>query len=103
MQSASNRVAGWYIFNSKKILECLAMKDAGKFDGHLVYFTSISYILWTFGIFVVILVHFSSFGMLCQEKSGKQWKKNLCAAFSPDFGSSSNFYFTTRVTRLGEF
>jgi hypothetical protein len=46
------------------------MKDAGKFNGHLVYFTSISYILWTFGIFVVIFVYFSSFGMLCQEKSG---------------------------------
>jgi hypothetical protein len=28
-----------------KILECLAMKDAGKFYDHLVSFTAISYIL----------------------------------------------------------
>jgi hypothetical protein len=29
------------------ILECLAMKDVGKFNGHLVYFTAIWYILWS--------------------------------------------------------
>jgi hypothetical protein len=27
------------------------MKDVGKFYGHLVNFTAVSYILWTFGIF----------------------------------------------------
>jgi hypothetical protein len=32
------------------ILECLAMKDAGKFYGHLEYLTVIWYILWQFGI-----------------------------------------------------
>jgi hypothetical protein len=30
----------------KLCTECLAMKDVGKFNGHLVYFTIISYILW---------------------------------------------------------
>jgi hypothetical protein len=44
------------------------MKNAGKFYGHLVSFTAISYILWP--LFVVILVYFYSLGMLCQEKSG---------------------------------
>jgi hypothetical protein len=35
-----------------KILECLAMKDAGIFYVHLVYiFTAIWYILWLSGIF----------------------------------------------------
>jgi hypothetical protein len=48
------------------------MKDVGKFYGHLVYFTAISYILWPFGIFYG---HFGTyisphFGMLYQEKSG---------------------------------
>jgi hypothetical protein len=38
-------------------LECLEIKYAGKLYAHLVYFTAILYI-------------FSSFGMLCQEKSG---------------------------------
>jgi hypothetical protein len=35
----------------KKFLKCLAMKGVGKFNSQLVYFTVISYILWTFGIF----------------------------------------------------
>jgi hypothetical protein len=46
------------------------MKDVGKLYGHLVYFTAIWYILWPFGTFLVILVYFSRFGMLYQEKSG---------------------------------
>jgi uncharacterized membrane protein YagU involved in acid resistance len=50
-----------------QILECPAMKDVSKFYGHVVYFTSISYILWPFG---AILVYFFRFGMLHQEKSG---------------------------------
>jgi hypothetical protein len=44
------------IFSKQKsqfgyILEWLALKDVGKFYGHLVYFTAISYSLWPFGIF----------------------------------------------------
>jgi hypothetical protein len=56
--------------NFGQILECLAMKDVGKFYSHLVHFSAISYILWPFGIFVVILVYFSRFGILYEEKSG---------------------------------
>jgi hypothetical protein len=41
-----------------KNLECLAMKDVGKFNSQLVYFTGISYIVCTFGIFCD---HFSKF------------------------------------------
>jgi hypothetical protein len=67
------------------ILEGLAMKDVGVFDGHLVYvfyghyiyFMNIWNILWLFGIFVPILVYFPqfwyifpNFGILYQEKSG---------------------------------
>jgi hypothetical protein len=29
----------------------LAMEDVGIFNGHLVYFTAIWYILWLFGVF----------------------------------------------------
>jgi hypothetical protein len=32
-----------------KIMSYKAMKDVGKLYSHLVYFTAISYILWTFG------------------------------------------------------
>jgi hypothetical protein len=34
------------------------MEDVGKFYGHLVYFASIWYILWPFGIFYGYLVLF---------------------------------------------
>jgi hypothetical protein len=53
-----------------KILEGLAMKDAGIFYGHLVYFATILYILWPFVVFCNYLVSFSHFGMLYQDKSG---------------------------------
>jgi hypothetical protein len=45
-------------------------EKTGKFYGHLVYFTAIWYIAFSFGVFVAIWVYFSSFGMLYQEKSG---------------------------------
>jgi hypothetical protein len=53
-----------------KILEGLAMEDVGICYGHLVNFPAIWHILWPFGIFSPILVHFTRFGMLYQEKSG---------------------------------
>jgi hypothetical protein len=47
------------------------MKDVGKFYGLLVYFTTIWYALWPFGIFCGYFgIYFSSFGMLFQDKSG---------------------------------
>jgi hypothetical protein len=45
------------------------MKDVGKFYGHSVYITAILYILWPFGIFMVILVYFSVL-VCCSKKSG---------------------------------
>jgi hypothetical protein len=52
--------------------ECLAMKDVDKFYGHLVYSTSISHILWQFGIFCGHFWHiFYCFGMLVP---GKIWQ-----------------------------
>jgi hypothetical protein len=56
------------IFSNQKsqfgyILECLAMKDVGKF-------VAISYILGHLVYFVVILVQFSRFGMLYKETPG---------------------------------
>jgi hypothetical protein len=46
------------------------MEDVGIFYGHLVYFTSIWYILWPSGICYGHLEYFSRFGMLYREKSG---------------------------------
>jgi hypothetical protein len=49
------------------------MKNLGIFYDHLVYFTAIGNILWSFGIctyFVVIWYIFPLFGILNQEKSG---------------------------------
>jgi hypothetical protein len=56
--------------NLGKFLEGLAMEDVGIFYGHLVHFTVFCYILLTFGIVCGILVYFSRFGILYQEKSG---------------------------------
>jgi hypothetical protein len=50
--------------NLGQILGGLALEDVGTLYGHLVHFTSIRYIWWSFGIF------FPLFGMLYQEKSG---------------------------------
>jgi hypothetical protein len=46
------------------------MEDVGTFYDRLVYFTTIWYILWPFGIFYGHLVYFSHFGLLYYEKSG---------------------------------
>jgi hypothetical protein len=57
----------------------------GLFCGHLVYFKAIWYNLWLFGIicghliyvFYGYLVHFSRFGMLCQEKSDNPAQESI--------------------------
>jgi hypothetical protein len=41
------------------ILECLAMEDVGVFYGQLVYFMSIWYIFWSFGMLFPVLVCYS--------------------------------------------
>jgi hypothetical protein len=46
------------------------MEYVGIFNGHLVYFVAIRYILRSFGIFQGYLVYISRFGVLHQEKSG---------------------------------
>jgi hypothetical protein len=46
------------------------MTVVSKFYGHLVHFTAISYILWSFGIFCGLLVYFPVLVCLDQEKSG---------------------------------
>jgi hypothetical protein len=51
------------------ISEGLGMENVGIFFGHLEYFTAIWYILWQFGIYGYHWYIFSSFGVLCQEKS----------------------------------
>jgi hypothetical protein len=56
-------------------LECLAMKDVGKFYGHSVYITAILYILWPFGIFMVILVYFSVL-VCCSKKIWQPWSND---------------------------
>jgi hypothetical protein len=47
------------------------------FYGHLEYFIDIWDILAPFGTSCVHLVHFSGFGILCQEKSGNPIR-NVC-------------------------
>jgi hypothetical protein len=42
----------------------------GIFDVQLVYFTALCHILLTFSVCPGVLVYFSHFGMLWQEKSG---------------------------------
>jgi hypothetical protein len=51
------------------------MEDVGKFYGALGNFPAIWHILWQFSTFSPVLVHFTRFGMLHQEKSGnpEQW------------------------------
>jgi hypothetical protein len=63
-----NRVARWFIFQHQisqfgYISEALEMENVGTFYDRLEYFTTIWYILWTFGIVCGQLVYFSRFGM----------------------------------------
>jgi hypothetical protein len=44
------------------------MKDVGKIYGMLVYFTAISYILWSCGMFVFILVWYIFPVWACRTK-----------------------------------
>jgi hypothetical protein len=58
------------------------MEDACIVYGHWVNFLAIWYFLWRSGIFSGNLVHFSHFGILKHEKSGKpafsvKLKRNL--------------------------
>jgi hypothetical protein len=46
------------------------------FYGHLEYNTAIWDVLCPFGTFYAHLVHFSGFGILCQEKSGNPGAKD---------------------------
>jgi hypothetical protein len=54
-----------------QILECLAMKDVGKFFGRSVYLSAISYILWPFGRFCG---HFGTFFLFWYIVSRKIWQ-----------------------------
>jgi hypothetical protein len=47
------------------------MEDIGTFFDHLVYFTAIGFILWSYLVIIFgLLIYFPRFGMLYQEKSG---------------------------------
>jgi hypothetical protein len=65
---------GTYIFRPKiQILEGLAMEDVDISYRHLVYFTAIGYILWTFGIFYGHLVYFMDIWYVIPRKI---WQPN---------------------------
>jgi hypothetical protein len=51
-------------------LRALDWKNVDIFYGHLEYFKDIWESVWPFGAFCVDLVHFPSFGITCQQKSG---------------------------------
>jgi hypothetical protein len=81
LTGAANSAARW--FHTKipiwVILECLAMKDVGKFYGHLVYFTATAYILWPFGyIFGYFGVVFP-FWYVEPRKIWQPWKRRSCS------------------------
>jgi hypothetical protein len=50
-------------------LEALAVKDVDIFNGHLVYFTAIWYILWPFDKFYAYLVYFVQCWYLVPRKN----------------------------------
>jgi hypothetical protein len=84
-----------YVFSNQnsqlgQILEGPAMEDIGIFYGHLVYFATIWYILWTFGKVCGCLVYFSCFGMLYQEKSGNTGCSVLQTGISNSRGDPMN-------------
>jgi hypothetical protein len=54
--------------NLGKLFEGLEMEDVGMFYGHLVYFTLIWSILWSFGICLGYLVYFSTFWYVVPRK-----------------------------------
>jgi hypothetical protein len=56
-----------------KISECLEMKVVGKFSGRLAYLLLFGIFYGHLVYFVVILVHFSSIGMLYRWQSWMKW------------------------------
>jgi hypothetical protein len=68
------RVARWYNFNPKTPIW---VNFGGLLNGQC-YFTALWCSLWPFGNVVVILYIFPSFGILCQEKSGKPDLGSIC-------------------------
>jgi hypothetical protein len=62
-----------------KILEGLAMEDAGMFYGHLVYFTAFCHILLTFGIVCGNLVYVFPFWCYVPRKiwQPSPWKSTM--------------------------
>jgi hypothetical protein len=68
-----SRVARQFLFESKIptwVNFGGSMEHVCIFYDHLVNFPAICHILWPFGIFSPVLVHFTRFGKLYQEKSG---------------------------------
>jgi hypothetical protein len=65
-----------------QIFEGLAIEDFGIFYCHLVYFTTIWYILWTFGTFYGFWCIFTVLVWLYQEKSGnpESWQEFIYGA-----------------------
>jgi hypothetical protein len=60
------------------------MENIGKYDGHLVYFKSVLYISWTFGIFCGHLVYFPPFWYFVPRKIWQPWfGSNLHPHLSP--------------------
>jgi hypothetical protein len=57
----------WRVLLWKMLVNFMGISS---FCGHLVYFVSVWYTLWPFGIIYGYLVYFSRFGILYQEKSG---------------------------------
>jgi hypothetical protein len=72
MIAVPRRVARWFVFKPKiQIWVNIGGSCHGIFYEHLVYFTVLCYVLWTFGIVRGNLVYFFPFlGILYQEKSG---------------------------------
>jgi hypothetical protein len=53
------------------------MEDAGIFYGHLVHFTVVCYILWTFGIARGNLAYLSQFWYFVRRKIWQRWYQQM--------------------------
>jgi hypothetical protein len=72
------------------------METVDIFYGHLEYLTAIWDIKWPFGTFLEILVYFSRFSMLYQEKSGNPGYK--CCRSSSEFGNLKRDALRNRIS-----
>jgi hypothetical protein len=90
------------------ILEDLGIENVVIYSAHLEYFTTIRYILWTFGNFIAILVYFFPLWYIVSRKSGNPGLNRFVDTSSPLIISTvadqgcQMVYFQTKNPNLGK-